>query len=68
MFDEFLEIKILKNQNFCFPDLIWKSIYHTPTIITRGLYIFYLLFIAVYIVDQLVLQSIYVLNKKILQF
>ena len=42
--------------------------YHTCAIITRGLYIFTPFFTAVYIVEQLVLQTIYVLNKEILQF
>ena len=42
-------------------------IYCTCTIITRGLYIFTPFFTAVYIVEQLLLQTIYVLNKDILQ-
>ena len=42
--------------------------YRTRAIITCALYIFTLLFTAVYIVEQLVLQTIYVLNKEILQF
>ena len=37
-------------------------------IISRGLFIFYPPFTAVYIVKELILQSIYVLNKKNLQF
>ena len=42
--------------------------YHACAIITCGLYIFTPFFTAVYIMDQLVLQTIYVLNKEILQF
>ena len=41
--------------------------YRTRAIITRGLYLFYPIFTAVYIVEQLVLQPIYILNKEILQ-
>ena len=41
--------------------------YCTCAIITRGLYIFTPFFNAVYIVERLVLQTIYVLNKEILQ-
>ena len=37
-------------------------------IISRGLYIFTPFFSAVYIVERLILQTIYVLNKEILQF
>ena len=37
-------------------------------IITRGLYIFTPFLTAVYIVERLVLQTIYVLNKEIFQF
>ena len=40
----------------------------TLAIIARGLYIFYPIFTAVYIVAWLVLQTIYVLYKDILQF
>ena len=40
----------------------------TLAIIARGLYIFYPIFTAVYILERLVLQTIYVLKKKILQF
>ena len=42
--------------------------YRTHAIITRGLYIFTPYFTAVYIVERLVLQTIYVLNKEIHQF
>ena len=42
--------------------------YRTHANITRGLYIFYHIFTAVYIVEWLVLQTIYVLNREILQF
>ena len=42
--------------------------YRTRAIISRGLYIFYSFFAAVYIVERLILQTIYVLNKEILQF
>ena len=47
-----------------------SSYYRTRVIITRGLYIFSLFFTTVYIVnvERLVLQTIYVLNKEILQF
>ena len=44
---------------------------HLPTkraIISRGLYIFPSFFNAVYIVERLKLQTIYVLNEEILQF
>ena len=44
------------------------STYPTRAIISRGLYIFTPFFTAAYIVERLVLQTIYVLNKKILQF
>ena len=37
-------------------------------IISRGLYISYPIFIAIYIVERLVLQTIYVLKKEIFQF
>ena len=37
-------------------------------IITRGLYIFYPIFTVAYIAKRLVLQTIYVVNKEILQF
>ena len=37
-------------------------------IITGGLYIFYPIFTAVYIVERLILQTIYVLKKEILRF
>ena len=49
---------------------LWSIIlgYRTRTIITRCLYIFYPIFTAVYIVERLVLQTIYVPNKEILQF
>ena len=42
--------------------------YRTRAIITRGLYIFTPFFTTVFIVKRLVLQTIYVLNKEILQF
>ena len=35
---------------------------------SRGLYIVYPIFTAAYIVERLVLKTIYVLNKEILQF
>ena len=38
-------------------------IYHTRAIISRGLYIFYPIFTVVYIVERLVLQTVYVLKK-----
>ena len=41
--------------------------YRTRVIITRGSYIFYPIFTAVYIVERLVLQTIYVVSKEILQ-
>ena len=44
------------------------NIYCTRAIVTRGLYILTPFFTAVYIVERLVLQTIYVLNKEILQF
>ena len=44
------------------------TIYCTHTIITYGLYIVTPAFIVVYVVEQLVLQTIYVLNEEILQF
>ena len=41
----------------------------TRAIISRGLYVFFTpFFTAVYIVEWLILQTIYVLNKEILQF
>ena len=48
----------------------WKWIdYHTYAIIIRSLYIFfYPFFTVVYILDRLVLQIIYVINKETLQF
>ena len=45
-----------------------RRTYRTRTIKTRGLYIFTPFFTAVYIVERLVLQTIYVLDKEILQF
>ena len=45
-----------------------KENYRTRAIINRGLYIFTSFFTAVVIVERLVLQTIYVLNKEILQF
>ena len=45
-----------------------KKIYRKRAIINRGLYIFTPFFTAVYIVEQLVLQTIYVINKEIRQF
>ena len=38
----------------------------TRAIIAHGLYIFYPIFTAVYILERLVLQTIYVLNKEII--
>ena len=46
----------------------WSSKYHTGAITRHCLYIFYPIFTAVDIVERLVLQTIYVLNKEILQF
>ena len=43
-------------------------VYRTRAIITRGWYVFLTYFSVVYIVERLVLQTIFVLNKKILQF
>ena len=40
--------------------------YRTRAMITRGLYIFYPIFTAVYNEEWLILQTIYVLNKEIL--
>ena len=45
-----------------------KNAYRTRAIISRGLYIFTPFFTAVYFVERLLLQSIFVQNKKILQF
>ena len=42
--------------------------YRTRNIISHGLYIFTPIFSAVYFVERLILQTIYVLNKEILQF
>ena len=42
--------------------------YRPRAIISRGLYIFYPIFTADYILERLVLQTIHVLNKEILQF
>ena len=42
--------------------------YRMHAIITRDLYIFIPFFTAVYIVEWFVLQTIYVLNKEILQY
>ena len=42
--------------------------YHTRAIFHCGLYAFTPFFTAVYIVERLVFQTIYVLNKEILQF
>ena len=44
------------------------TIYCTHTIITYDLYIVTPAFTVVYVVEQLVLQTIYVLNKEIIQF
>ena len=44
-----------------------KKIYRKHAIVNRGLYIFTPFFTAVYIVERLVLQTIYILNKEILQ-
>ena len=46
----------------------FNSTYHMCAIITRALYIFNPFFTAIYIVEWSVLQTIYVLNKEILQF
>ena len=40
--------------------------YHTHAIIARGSYIFYPVFSAVYNEERLILQTIYVLNKEVL--
>ena len=40
----------------------------TLAIIARGLYIFYPIFTLVFIVERIVLQTIHVLTKEILQF
>ena len=45
-----------------------KNTYHTRAIISRGLYIFTLSFNAVYIVEWLILQTIYVLKTENFQF
>ena len=45
----------------------WQYVYHICAIITRCLYIFTLFFTVVYTVEQLVLQTIHVVNKEILQ-
>ena len=42
--------------------------YRTSAITTQGLYIFYTIFTMIYIVECLVLRTIYVLNKEILKF
>ena len=42
--------------------------YHTSAITTQGLYIFYTIFTMIYIVECLVLRTIYVLNKEIIKF
>ena len=50
--------------------LVWASFandYHTRAIISRGLYIFTSFFIAVYNQERSKLQTIYALNKEILQ-
>ena len=39
-------------------------VYPTRAIITRGLYMFYPIFTAVYIIEWLLLQAIYVVNKS----
>ena len=52
---------------FFFSDTNCGFKYCTCVIISHGLYIFYTIFTAAYIVDRLVLQTTYVLNKEILQ-
>ena len=57
----------------CLTALLYGAIrfiktYRTHAIITRDLYIFIPFFTAVYIVEWFVLQTIYVLNKEILQY
>ena len=47
---------------------VFDTDYHTRAIISRGLYIFTPFFTVALIVERLVLQTIYVLNKEILQF
>ena len=42
--------------------------YRTRAIITRGLYIFYPIFTAVYIEERFILQTIFVLKTEILHF
>ena len=44
-----------------------EFIYRTWAITSRGFYIFTPFFTAVYIVERLILQTIYVLNKEILE-
>ena len=61
----FLTGQITRNDFFCKPS---ATIYRTGAIISRGLYIFYPIFTEVYIVERLVLQTIYVLKQEILQF
>ena len=57
----------LKN-SFDFVMIEFNFTYRKRAIISRGLYVFHLIFTAVYIVEWLVLQTIHVLNKKILPF
>ena len=45
-----------------------ENMYRTSAIISRGLYIFTPFFTVVYIVERFVFQTIFVLNKEILQF
>ena len=46
---------------------LFKNEYRTSTIISCGLYNFYLIFTAVYIQKWLILQTFYVLNKEVIQ-
>ena len=68
------ESQTLKKMNFndvfilgCYLDNIMvarPTNYRTHAIISRGLYIFYPFFSAVYNQEQLILQTIYVVNKE----
>ena len=48
------KIKVIQDYNIRLNE---KNIYRTRAIITRGLYIFYPIFTAVYIVERFVMQS-----------
>ena len=51
------------NGDFCLTGTVTHARHYNPRLV-----FFYLIFTAVYIVEWLVLQTIYVLNKEILQF